>query len=96
MVSVRLRRIAPIQAGVVAAVVYGLIGIPLALIYMAMLAASPQTRGLAFAAILAPVAYAILGFIGGALTAWLFNVAAGWVGGVELTFDQTPVADRAA
>jgi hypothetical protein len=96
MTKMRLRTIAPIQAGVIAAVIYGLIGIPIALIYLAVLMTSPTTRAFAFAAILAPVIYAIIGFIGGALSAWLFNLASGWVGGIELGFEGTPVAEVAA
>jgi hypothetical protein len=36
-----------------------------------------------FLAILLPFFYAAIGFIFGALTAWIYNVVAGWVGGLE-------------
>ena len=39
--------------------------------------------GLGFA-IAAPIFYGIMGFIGGLLTAWLFNLSAGFVGGLEI------------
>ena len=39
--------------------------------------------GLGFA-IAAPIFYGILGFVGGLLTGWLFNLAAGFVGGLEV------------
>jgi hypothetical protein len=39
--------------------------------------------GLGFA-IAAPIFYGILGFLGGLLTGWLFNLAAGFVGGLEI------------
>jgi len=35
-------------------------------------------------AILAPVFYGILGLVAGALGAWLYNVFAGWLGGVQI------------
>jgi len=35
-------------------------------------------------AIAAPIFYGVLGFIGGLLTGWLFNLAAGFVGGLEV------------
>ena len=38
--------------------------------------------------ILFPIFYAILGFIGGALVAWLYNVAAGRMGGVVMRFES--------
>lgn len=41
--------------------------------------------GLGFGAIiLFPILYGVLGFIGGIISAWLYNLAAGFIGGVEL------------
>jgi hypothetical protein len=34
--------------------------------------------------IFAPIIYGLMGFVGGALTGWLYNVAAKFAGGVEL------------
>ena len=34
--------------------------------------------------VIAPVFYGITGFLAGALTGWLYNLAAGWVGGIEV------------
>ena len=36
------------------------------------------------AAIIFPIFYGLLGFIGGLITGWLFNLAAGFVGGLEI------------
>jgi hypothetical protein len=35
-------------------------------------------------AILAPIFYGAMGFVMGALTAWVYNIAAGWIGGIRL------------
>ena len=35
-------------------------------------------------AIAAPIFYGLIGFIGGLLTGWLFNLSAGFVGGLEI------------
>jgi hypothetical protein len=41
--------------------------------------------GLGFASIIVfPVLYGIIGAIGGGLTALIYNLAAGWVGGLEV------------
>ncbi len=38
-------------------------------------------------AVLVPIVYAVLGFLFGALFAWLYNVFAGKLGGIELRLD---------
>ncbi len=44
---------------------------------------------LAFLALLGmPIIFAIPGFIAGAIGAFLYNVVAGWVGGLEIDFEQ--------
>ena len=54
-------------------------------------AASPSNGAGAFAAlfgvgaiIILPIFYGVFGFIGTLIMAWLFNVAAGMVGGIEV------------
>ena len=45
--------------------------------------------GLGFLAIIFfPIIYGIIGFIGGALGALLYNLVAKWIGGIDLEFDQ--------
>jgi hypothetical protein len=40
------------------------------------------------AIIFMPIIYGIMGFIMGLITAWLYNLVAGWVGGIEMEFEQ--------
>ncbi len=94
----RLKRIAPVKVGLISAIIYGLISlifVPFFLLSfgLALLAphsqqnnAFPQGLGLAFGAlfcIFLPVIYAVMGGLFGMLAAWLYNVAASWVGGIE-------------
>lgn len=37
-------------------------------------------------AILAPIFYGAMGFVMGAFTAWIYNIFAKWIGGVQLDF----------
>jgi len=37
-----------------------------------------------FLGLLAPFFYGVIGFIFGALWAWIYNLVAGWVGGIEI------------
>lgn len=106
----RLRSINPVQLAIVSAVLYALIGIVGALVFwglaapmMAMMAASGMpnaARGMfgggIFTVIFFPIIYGIFGFIGGLITGVLYNLVAGWTGGVEVTLQsvatQAPVA----
>jgi len=40
-----------------------------------------------FAIVLFPLIYAIFGFLAGALMAWIYNLVAGWAGGVEISVE---------
>ncbi len=45
-----------------------------------------------FAVIFFPIMYGIIGFIGGLIYAALYNLVAGWTGGIEMRLEQVPVA----
>jgi hypothetical protein len=42
------------------------------------------------AVIFMPIFYGIVGFLSGLIAAWLYNVIAGWIGGIEIEFESTP------
>ena len=97
-----IRRIGPLSAGKVAAVLYagfGLIfGAIFSLVAMAGGFATEEAGGAAFGAIFGvgaiivlPILYGAMGFVTAVLGAWLYNVAASMTGGVELnTVTTTP------
>ena len=101
---VSLRSIGVLSCAKMMAAVYGALGlifVPLFLIFglagMAMgRGAGSAMSGLAmvFMAIFLPICYAALGFIGGALTAWIYNLFAGWVGGVELDLRTATISPQ--
>jgi len=77
----------------VVGVLYGCLAIlfiPVALIAITASVGSPQPYGaggaiaLVLLAIFAPVLYGVLGFLFGALSAWLYNITAKYVGGIRL------------
>jgi len=93
----KLKRIAPVKFGLVLGILYGLISlifIPFFLLAVVLgSAVTPTTDGsthqamgigiaLVFSLIL-PVFYAVIGGLVGMLIAWIYNVIAGWVGGIE-------------
>lgn len=90
-----VKRIAPGSAFKVGLAIYGIVGLLLGifclLIAVAGVSLAPQSalpfRGAAFgiaALILCPIIYGIIGGIVAAISALLYNLAAGWVGGLEV------------
>ncbi len=82
----RLTYVSPLQLGIVLAVLYGIIALILVpfLLLGAIFGAKGGLVGGVFA-IFIPVIYAIVGFIGGVITAFVYNLVAKWTGGVEFT-----------
>jgi hypothetical protein len=93
----KLKRIAPLKFGLILGILYGLIAlifvpfILLAAVVGSMVAPTAegsvhQAMGIGVAIVLCfvlPVFYAVIGGLCGMLIAWIYNVIAGWVGGVE-------------
>ena len=89
-----LRRIAPASAFKVGLVIYGLVGLILGALCSIVALAGVQFLPHAqmplmgrigiFAVIFCPIVYGIIGGIGTVIAAALYNLASGWVGGVEV------------
>ena len=102
----RLTRIAPLQTGKIAGILYGLLSllfIPFFLIAaMAGLffentntssgATGLMAGGMVLMALVLPVMYAAMGFIGGVICAAVYNLIARWVGGIEFEVEDVPAA----
>lgn len=92
----QIKRIAPLQAGKMLGVLYGLMGLlflPFFLLSGALASNMPmdQRMGLMAAgmgfSVLAPIFYAVMGFIFGVIGAWLYNLVAKWIGGFEVELE---------
>ena len=89
-----ITRVGPLSVAKIAALLYVVIGLIagglFSLVAMAGAAIGGEDAagfGAIFgigAVILLPIVYGIFGFIGTLIMAWLFNIAAGIVGGIEL------------
>jgi hypothetical protein len=89
----RIKRIAPVQLGKMLAILYGIMGlifIPFFLIASALASAMPARQRVGMMAlsagfaVAAPLMYAAMGFVIGALGAVIYNVVAKWIGGIEV------------
>lgn len=95
-----IRRVAPFSCAKIAAVLYAVAGLILGGIFSLValaggfatsaFAADPSRRGVPFLGIgalsivLFPILYGVLGFVGALIAAWLYNTAAGVVGGIRI------------
>ena len=89
----RLTRVAPLQLGKVMAVLYGsisLIFVPFILIISMVASKAGDSHFPMLFVIFIPIIYAVAGFIGGLLVAAIYNVIAGWTGGVHFTIEDAP------
>jgi len=90
-----IRRIGPISCAKIAGTLYAIMGVVLGGVFSLLAlagvfgsdapeaAAFPRMFGAA-AIVVLPVLYGCLGFVAALISAWLYNVLAGWVGGIEL------------
>jgi len=98
----KLKRIAPLQLGIVAGIFYALISliiVPFFLLIAIASAFAPHPEGsgavqagigigmgLVFA-VLAPIMYGAMGFLFGALAGVIYNLVAKWTGGIEFVVE---------
>ncbi len=98
----RINSIGVLSCAKISAVVYGAISLVimpfvlLAGVFISVLPRSenaPSGAALVVFAIIMPFFYAAIGFVAGALGAFVYNLAAKWVGGIEI--DLQPAAGAA-
>lgn len=96
----RLTNINPLKLGITLAVIYGVLALIIAvpmflLMSLAGVASAAKGDDQALAALFSgvfiiflPVIYAVIGFIAGVITAFIYNLVAKWTGGVEFTTEE--------
>jgi hypothetical protein len=77
--------VSPIQTAKIFAVLYFLISLPLLGLMAIAFSFSPAPHPGLGVLIILPFVYSIFGFIFTAIGAWIYNIAASWVGGIEYT-----------
>lgn len=77
--------IAPFQTAKVFAVLYFLMSLPFVAMMAVMFSFSESHAPSPIMLIIFPFFYLIFGFIFTVIAAWIYNLAASWVGGIEYT-----------
>lgn len=98
----KLRRVGPLSVGTTLAAIYaalGLLFLPFFIIAGVIGALAEHTGGaeaagagivLAVFAVFLPVFYGVFGFITGVIVGFLYNLIAGWTGGIEVELSGPP------
>ena len=96
----RIRNINPIQLAIVTAVLEAVVGVLVGIIFgifsSSMGALAPGANLGWLSVIIFPIVYAVFGFIAGIIGGFLYNLVAGWTGGVEMTLTTAPVPSGGA
>ena len=103
----RIKSVGVLSVAKVFGLVYGALGLLIVPIFLVVGLASsmamkhaaaganiPNSIGPIFAifmAIAAPITYGLIGFVSGAISALIYNLIAGWVGGIEMELDVVPI-----
>lgn len=88
----QIRRFGVFQTAMVMGVLYVLIGVIFLPFFYIAASFAPEETGFGTGfAIAMPLIYGVAGFIFGALGSALYNLVAGWVGGIEIEL-ETPGA----
>ena len=87
----RIIRVAPMQAAKVLALLYGILSLLLIPLFMLPGLMGAKNAPPIWLLLLFVPFYAIAGFLFTALMAWLYNLVASWVGGLEIAIEvQSP------
>ena len=82
--------ISPFQTAKVMAVLYFIMSLPFVLLMAVTFSFAPGPKPpMAGMLIFMPVFYTVFGFIFTLIGAWIYNLVAGWVGGIEFTTSES-------
>jgi 4-hydroxybenzoate polyprenyltransferase len=85
----RIRRFGIQSTALTVGVLYFLLAwILVPLFYLASRNGPPEQALPGIAFVLGPFIYAVIGYLGTAIGCWLYNLVAGWSGGISLTLEQ--------
>ena len=85
----RIKRIAPVQLGKLLAVMYTLFSVIFVPFMLIVSLATPEGKGPGLIlCIVLLIIYIVMGFLGGIVGAFIYNLSAKWVGGIKIEFEE--------
>ncbi|WP_211454922.1 DUF3566 domain-containing protein [Collimonas antrihumi] len=84
----QISSISPFQTAKVLAILYFAISLPMIALMSLLYAFMPGPKAPTGVMFILPFLYAIFGFIFTAIGAWIYNLIAKWVGGIEFTVSE--------
>lgn len=89
MATLRIRRVNPVQIAKVSGVIYGLLGFLVTpIVFLASMLGSSEFQMFGIGiALFMPIIYGLIGAVFTFLAALVYNLVAGWVGGIEVEAD---------
>ena len=85
----RVKHIAVAQCGKMLAAIYFVISVPIiAILFVPVMMGSSESPVGAGYLILFPLFYALFMYLGGVLSAWIYNIVAARLGGIEYTTNE--------
>lgn len=87
--KLRIKRIAPLQAGKMLAGIYALFALILIPFLLVVSMVGSGAHIPLPIAIGMPLLYIVMGFLGGIVGAFFYNLVAGWLGGLDVECEQS-------
>lgn len=84
----QISRISPFQTAKVMALLYFAISLPMIALMSLFYSFMPGPKAAMGMMFILPFLYAVFGFIFTAIGAWVYNLIAKWVGGIEFTISE--------
>jgi len=99
-----IKRVGPVSLAKILGIIYAIFGFVVGLFFSffmlmgtvlgSVLEDSPEPLvGMIFgfgSVVAFPILYGVLGFIGGIITAGIYNIVARWIGGIEIELEEKP------
>lgn len=86
----RITKLTVMQTGKMLGALYGFFSLVALPFFLIGIIANPKSFFMLFMLLL----YPIMGFIGGILLAFFYNIVAKWIGGIEVSVEETEIPDQ--